>query len=172
MTRPLPSFIRMPEAEAPARTRWQAPVVIVALAVLLLLQIVLAQRTQLAADARWRPLVSGLCVVVRCDVPAWREPAAITLVRRDIHPHPTHPGVLQVTAGFRNDARWPQAWPALQLTLSDVDGRALGTRTFQPREYLAHAAPGPTIASGQVVDVAMDMLEPAPGVVAFTFDFH
>lgn len=172
MPRPLPSFIRAPETEVSTRARWQGPAVIVALALLLLLQVVLAQRTQLAADARWRPLVSTLCVVARCDLPAWQEPAAITLLRRDIHPDPAHPGVLQVSASFRNDARWQQAWPALQLTLSDVDGRALGTRIFQPREYLAHPTSAATIASGQVVDVAMDILEPAPGVVAFTFDFR
>ncbi|MEO5566447.1 MAG: DUF3426 domain-containing protein [Luteimonas sp.] len=172
MPRPLPSFLHAPEPEVSARARWQGPAVIIALALLLLLQGVLAQRTQLAADARWRPLVSTLCVVVRCELPAWQEPAAITLVRRDIRPHPAHPGVLQVTASFRNDARWPQPWPALQLTLSDVDGRALGTRTFQPREYLAHPTSTARIASGQVVDIAMDILEPAPGVVAFTFDFH
>lgn len=175
MRRSLPSFIRPPTADdlaAPARRPWQAPVAIAALALLLLLQVLLADRAQLAADARWRPVVSALCTVLRCELPAWREPAAITLVRRDIHPHSAHAGVLRVTANFRNDARWAQAWPVLLLTLSDVDGRAVGTRAFQPGEYLGHAPSSPVMASGQSAEVAMDILEPAPGVVAFTFDFR
>jgi hypothetical protein len=175
MRRPLPSFIRPPADDgsvAQARTGWHAPAMIATLALLLLLQVLLADRVQLAADARWRPAVSTACAVLRCDVPAWREPAAITLVRRDIRPHPTRPGVLHVTASFRNDARWAQAWPVLLLTLSDVDGRAVGERAFQPREYLGHAPAEATLASGQAAEVAMDILEPAPGVVAFTFDFR
>ena len=175
MSRPLPSFIRPPRDDAPTargRGKWRAPVVLVVLATGLLLQIVLAERGRLAADAGWRPAISALCSVLRCTLPAWHEPAAITLVRRDIRPHPAHPGVLHVTANFRNDARWAQAWPVLQLTLSDADGRALGTRAFEPREYLGHAPAQPGIGSGQAAEVAMDILEPAPGVVAFTFDFR
>ena len=175
MPRPLPSFIRPPADDAPAtraRRDWRMPAAAVVLAIGLLLQVVLADRARLAADAGWRPAVSALCSVLHCALPAWHEPAAIRLVRRDIRPHPVHPGVLHVTANFRNDARWAQAWPVLQLTLSDADGRALGTRAFKPREYLGHAPPQPEIGSGQAATVAMDILEPAPGVVAFTFDFR
>lgn len=172
--RSLPSFIRPPVADpsASARAAWHGPTAIAVLALLLLLQILLADRAQLAADARWRPLVSAACTVLRCEIPAWREPAAITLVRRDIRPLPAQPGVLHVSASIRNDAHWAQDWPVLLLTLSDVDGRAIGARAFQPREYLGHPPGAATIAAGEAADVAMDILEPAPGVVAFTFDFR
>lgn len=175
MRRSLPSFIRPPSAGSavpPARHAWRGPAAIAALALLLVLQILLADRTQLAADARWRPVVSALCSVLRCELPAWREPAAITLASRDVRPHPSRAGVLHVNASFRNDADWPQAWPVLVLTLSDVDGRAVGARAFQPAEYLGRVPPRATIASGEAVAVSMDILEPAPGVVAFTFDFR
>lgn len=139
---------------------------------MLLVQILLADRMQLAADARWRPFVSAACMILRCEVPAWREPAAITLVDRDVRPHPARAGALRVKATFRNDARWAQAWPVLMLTLSDVDGRVVGARAFQPREYLGREPAHATIASDEAAAVAMDILEPMPGVVAFTFDFR
>ena len=101
-----------------------------------------------------------------------REPAALTLVRRDVQPLPGHPGVLHVSAQVRNDAVWPQAWPVLVLTLSDVDGRAVGSRAFTAGEYLADPPTQPTLRSGQSADIAMDLREPAPGIVAFTFDFR
>ena len=94
------------------------------------------------------------------------------MLSRDVSPIANRAGGLKVQATFRNDARWAQAWPVLQLTLSDADGRALGTRAFEPREYLGHAPAQPGIGSGQAAEVAMDILEPAPGVVAFTFDFR
>ena len=156
----------------PAQRDWRPLAVIAALAVLLLLQVLLSDRERLAADARWRPAVGAACAVLQCEVPAWRQPAAFTLLRRDVRPHPARPGVLHVSASFRNDAVWPQAWPVLVLTLSDVDGRAVGSRAFTAGEYLADPPTQPTLRSGQSADIAMDLREPAPGIVAFTFDFR
>ncbi|RFP61905.1 DUF3426 domain-containing protein [Luteimonas weifangensis] len=172
--RPAPSFARVPVAGTarPPHRHWRQPAAIAALLLVLLLQLLLADRARLAADARWRPLVATLCGALHCSVPAWREPAAFTLLHRDVRPHPTRPGVLQVSATFRNDARWPQPWPALLLTLADVDGRNAGARAFLPREYLDAAPPTPLLARGQSATVAMDILEPAPRIVAFTFDFR
>jgi hypothetical protein len=151
--------------------RWMI-VAIGLLSLLLVLQLLLADRTNLARDARWRPAMSTLCGALRCTLPAWREPAAFTLLDRDVRPRPGMPGVLRVTATFRNDARWPQPWPALLLTLSDLDGRAVGARVFTPREYLGVAPAQPTLASGQSAMLSMDVLEPGPRIVAFTFDFR
>jgi hypothetical protein len=169
-----PSFVRVPVAGTglDRRRGWRKPAAIAALALLLSLQLLLADRAQLAASARWRPLVSALCGALQCSVPAWREPAAFTLLHRDVRPHPTLPGVLHVSATFRNDARWPQPWPALLLTLSDIDGRSVGARAFAPRDYLGDTPTRTGLASGQSATVAMDIIEPAPRIVAFTFDFR
>jgi hypothetical protein len=169
-----PSFVRIPTAETGTdhRRKWRKPAALAALALLLALQLLLADRAQLAASARWRPLVSTLCGALHCNLPPWREPAAFTLLHRDVRPHPTLPGVLHVSATFRNDARWPQPWPALLLTLSDVDGRSVGARAFAPPDYLGGAPTHAGVASGQSATVVMDIVEPAPRIVAFTFDFH
>jgi Protein of unknown function (DUF3426) len=169
-----PDFAPTTPAAAPGgtRRRWPMPVAIAALAMLLALQILLADRAQLAADARWRPMLAVLCGALRCELPPWHEPTAFTLVDRDVRPDPARPGVLHVSARFRNDARWPQAWPQVLLTLSDVDGRVAGARLFSPREYGARLLTQKPIASGQVADIAMDVIEPAPDIVAFTFDFR
>ncbi|AKU51264.1 hypothetical protein AKJ12_16715 [Xanthomonas arboricola pv. juglandis] len=140
---------------------------------LLALQIVIADRAQLAADARWRPLVSAACAVARCTLPAWREPAALTLLNREVRPLPGVPGVLQIQASFRNEARWAQAWPWLQLSLSDADGRVIGTRVLAPQEYLGQPpAAQDTLAPGQAVQVAFRVREPAASTAAFSFDFR
>ena len=58
------------------------------------------------------------------------------------------------------------------LTLSDVDGRDVGARAFAPADYLQGAAAAGQLAPGQRASVAFDVLEPAPDIVAFTFDFQ
>lgn len=171
-TRRLPSFARTADGAArPARERWLI-VAVFALAVLLVLQLLLADRARLAANAQWRPLLATLCGALRCDLPPWREPSAFTLLQRDVRQHPTRPGALRVSATFRNDARWSQPWPRLQLTLSDVNGRAAGQRRFEAQEYLGGTPGQAELASGESATVAMDILEPAPQIVAYDFRFN
>ncbi|MGN7919537.1 DUF3426 domain-containing protein [Lysobacter sp. ESA13C] len=169
-----PSFVRSrARAAAPAaRRHWSGPAVAVALGLLLALQLLLAQRNELAADARWRPLVGALCGTLPCTIPAWREPAALTMLNRNVLPVAERAGVLRVSASFRNDARWAQPWPTLVLSLEDVDGRRVGQRAFSPEDYRKGYREGELIAPGQSAAVQFDVLEPAPRVVAFTFDFR
>ncbi|MBT2746298.1 MULTISPECIES: DUF3426 domain-containing protein [unclassified Lysobacter] len=169
-----PSFARQQaraRAAAP-RMHWSGPLLAVALTLILSLQLLLAQRDELAADARWRPLVATLCGVLPCEIPPWREPAALTMLNRNVLPVADRAGVLRVSAGFRNDARWPQPWPTLVLSLEDVDGRRVGQRAFSPRDYRKGFRPQELIAPGQSAAVQFDVREPAPHVVAFTFDFR
>ncbi|MDI9237610.1 DUF3426 domain-containing protein [Lysobacter sp. LF1] len=167
-----PSFARHTVAPAPRRTSWRAIAAIAALTLLLALQLLLAQRQELAADPRWRPFVAGMCGVLRCQLPPWREPAAFTMLQRSVRPKPGDAGVLSIEASFRNDARWAQPWPVLMLSLSDVDGRQVGLRAFEPGEYRREHHPGDELLPGQSATVSMDVIEPAPRIVAFTFDFR
>lgn len=165
-----PSFLRLPGARL--RTpRWQWGMV-AGLVALLLLQIAVADRARLAADAGTRPWIAGLCSVLRCSLPAWREPAAFSMLSRDVRPVPGQAGALQVQASIRNDARWAQAWPSLRLSLSDADGRVIGTNVFAPADYLDRATdPAATLEPGQSAQIAFRVREPAASTVAFTFEF-
>ena len=165
-----PGFLR--RRHGAARPGLRAVALACGLAMLLVVQLMLADRERLAASAGWRPAVAALCGALRCSLPAWRDPAAITVDQRDVRPLPERPGVLRVSATIRNDARWPQAWPRLTLTLSDLDGRALGMRAFEPAEYLTAPPQHVTVASGESAAIRIDIVEPSPHAVAFNFQFH
>ena len=154
---------------AAGRGRWRWPLIAL-LALLLGLQILLADRARLAAEPGWRPVVENLCGALGCTLPAWHEPTAFLMLDRQIRPADT-PGALRVDATFRNDARWAQDWPALQLALSDADGRVLGSAVFTPEQYLG-AAPATRLAPGQSAQASFLVREPAPGTVAFSFEFR
>ena len=147
--------------------RWVWPLAFV-LFVLLLVQVLVAGRAALAADAATRPLSVAACRVLGCDVPAWSDPASLRIVDHRIHAAPERPGVLVVEASFRNDARWPQAWPLLQLTLSDISGVPVAQGRYSAGEYLAgaHAA---TIGSGQTATIQLNVADPPQKAVSFDF---
>ena len=169
-----PSFARAQSASTGQRRGWRWPAAVAALSLLLVLQLLLAQRDTLAADARWRPTVSAMCTLLRCQLPPWREPGAFTMLSRDVRAHPSAPGALLINASFRNDARWSQPWPRVLLTLSNVDGRIVGARAFAAKEYLGAdaAATQHELAPGQTAAITVAVVEPAPDIVAFSFDFR
>jgi hypothetical protein len=165
-----PVFARPPRP-APRRLRWSwlvAPVLVLAL----LAQIAVADRARLAADRDWRPRIAALCSVLGCSIPPWREPAALHVTARELRPHPTLPGVLVVSASFRNDAPFAQPWPQLQLSLQNIDGESLGLRRFTPREYLGTRPPAGGIGAGQSASIRLEILDPGKRAVAFGFEFH
>lgn len=169
-----PAFLRGRAATArtaPGTPPWQW-LLAGALLLSLLLQMLLADRARLAADAGWRPLLSTLCQTLGCSLPAWREPQAFVMLDRDVRPLPNVAGVLQARATFRNDARWSQPWPILLLTLKDADGRDLGARAITPAEYLRGSTAMGELAPGQSAQVAVTLREPSANVVAFSFDFR
>lgn len=169
-----PSFARKPTDAGSARRRarrieWS---VVAGLAALLLVQVVASDFDQLAGDAATRPWLQRACTVLRCTLPAWREPQALRLLQRDVRANPARPGLLRISASFRNEARWAQPWPRLRVTLSDADGRTIAARDFAANEYLGTTPTANGIASGQVAGVAVDVVDPSPRVTAFTFEFR
>ena len=168
-----PSFVRTVAPARPATgPSWPGRLAVAGLAAVLAAQLLLVQRHELAASEHWRPVLADACAVAGCELPPWREPTAYTMLARSVQPA-GRPGVLSVTASFRNDARWPQPWPALSLSLSDVRGQTVAQRTFAPGEYRADdAAASSRIAPGQSASVQFEVIEPASPIVAFTFEFQ
>lgn len=170
---PRPPRFATHDAPAPRTPRpwgwWAFAVVLVGV---LALQLMLADRARLATDASWRPRLEALCGLLGCDLPAWHEPAAFRVTSREVRRHPQDNRALLITTSFRNDARWDQAWPVMEVALHDIDGNALGLRRFQPHEYLGSPPATELIAPRQSASATLEILDPGQRAVAFTFDFH
>jgi len=48
----------------------------------------------------------------------------------------------------------------------------VGTRAFSAREYLGGAPTQNTLAPGQTAAISLAVVEPAPGIVSFGFEFR
>lgn len=167
-----PEFVRPVERVSHSRAHWWLWATVPVLTVALLLQIAVADRARLATDPIWRPRIVILCEWLRCSVPDWQEPSAFHITSREVRPHPSAPGVLLVTATFRNDAAFAQAWPRLQLSLANLDGDSLGLRRFTAREYLGSEPATTQIGPGQSATVTLEIVDPGKRAVTFGFDFR
>lgn len=119
--------------------------------ILLLLLVLAAQSIYFYRDTiaayypQAKPLLADACRMLGCNV---RLPANINLIKLDGHElqaMPDHPNMVTFSALLRNNAAHRQAYPNLELTLTDLGNQALARRHFTPGEYLP---PGTKIENG------------------------
>jgi len=118
-----------------------------------------------------RKLLGWVCRQLDCTVPTRRAPELIQVLSRSISTSPELPGVLQVELEFRNQADFPQPFPAIQLQLFGSDPTPLARRTFPPQLYRKGEDLRKPLAPGARYRVRLQLLDPDPQMSGFRFDF-
>ncbi|HPF74529.1 MAG: zinc-ribbon and DUF3426 domain-containing protein [Lysobacteraceae bacterium] len=165
-----PAFAMAPAERRSGGLGWWAAVAVFGL--LLLFQVLLAQRDALAADPMWRPLLLRSCAALGCKVVPWTAPQGIEVTARDVRPHPSVPGALLVQLSFRNGAEFDQVWPQLELAMLDLSGKPLALRRFSAAEYLGGEPSSSVLRAGQSAEVTLEIADPGKEAIAYAFDFR
>lgn len=127
---------------APAR-RPLWPFILVALVLLLALagQMAHFYRAELAVAAPGlRPLLASACAALDCDIPLPRHVDQVSIEASDLQVDPAQGGALTLSATLKNRAAYAQAWPLLEITLTDVQDNAVLRRVLRPADYLPQKA--------------------------------
>src|SRR5207247_7292768 len=93
-----------------------------------------------------KPLIQRVCAELGCDVPLPRRAELLGIESSDLQADSTLPSVMVLTATLRNRAGFIQAFPALELTLTDAQDQTVARRVLMPRDYAPGQEPG--IAAG------------------------
>jgi hypothetical protein len=78
-------------------------------------------------------------------------------------------GTLRVRASILNTAAQLQPYPLLRVTLADRFGKKIGTRDFEPGEYLGKPI-AKLLAPGERVDATLKILDPGKNAEGFEID--
>lgn len=164
------SFVQDAERAA----RWQRPgvrialsVASVALALLLVLQLAIAERDQLAV--RWpasRPLLGAACAALGCTIEPLRRIERLAVESSGL----TRIGEAQVyrlAMVLHNRGEWPLQMPAVDLTLTDSGGSLVARRVLTPAELGSAAS---TIAPGQEVPLQVMLRSNDRPVTGYTIE--
>jgi predicted Zn finger-like uncharacterized protein len=82
---------------------------------------------------------------------------------------PAADGTLRVRASILNVAAQREPYPLLRVTLANRFGGSIGTRDFEPFEYLGKP-PAKLLAPGERIDATMDILDPGKSAEGFEID--
>ncbi len=153
--------------------RWPWAVACGALALLLAGQITWATRATLLTTAPTANWLRAGCAALRCTLPLIAAPQRIHLLDSNVQTHPSVPHALMISAAVRNDARFAQPYPVVQLTLSNAQGERVAMRRLQPREYLDDTAVRQRgLAPGASTVLVLEVADPGSQAVAFEFSFE
>jgi len=168
-----PAFARGSSTAYRSARRWPWIAGASLLALSLMAQIGYAKRAVLLDDARLRPWFDQACATLGCRLPLRHEPAHLALLSRDIRPHPSVASALIISASLRNDAAYAQAFPDVEIVLSDLDENKIAMRRFHPQEYLGDARTIATgMAPGSTAALVFEVADPGKNAVAFEFKFR
>ncbi len=142
-----------PQVAYSSRFEWQekkerrrVPTWLVGLAIPILLVLLAAQALfhfRDAIAAHWpttKPALIRLCGFASCEVRPLTDIAALSIEASDLQADPAHRGLLILSSTIRNRAPYAQAYPYVELTLSDTQEQVVVRRAFAPAEYLSAAA--------------------------------
>lgn len=167
-----PEFLRRAaqQEKERSRSRWWAAASLAA-ALVLAVQLLIAFRAEILM--RWpqaQPLLVELCEQAGCTVDWPAQPDQIAVLAGDLQALPGS-AALELNVTLRNRAPYPQALPALEITLTDARNQALARRVVLPADYLPagradRLAPGEDLAARLFFEVK----GPAPtGFLVYPF---
>ena len=166
-----PAFARV-HRSAPRVRNWPWTLGAAALCLSLLGELAYADRAEVLDDARVRPWLDRACASIGCHLPLRHDTSQLRLLSRDIRPHPSVKNALIISATLRNDADFAQAFPAVEITLSDLDENRIAMRRFQPLEYLGDSRSASNgMAPGATAALVFEVADPGKNAVAFEFKF-
>lgn len=143
----------------PAARQWPWLIGNVALLLILLLQGSYFFRTELAVRLPGlKPALVSACAALDCEVPLPRNAEQIGIESSSIEAHPQAPNRITLHALLRNHAPHVMAYPALELSLNNLDDRPVARRILQPQDYLLADQPEESgLAARREIDIALNL---------------
>lgn len=87
-----------------------------------------------------KPALQVLCGYLGCDLPLPQKAGLLGIEASDLHPDPQHKGHLMLNATLKNRAPFVQAYPDIELTLTDTADQPLLRKVLASAEYLPRNA--------------------------------
>ena len=127
----------IPELLIEQKRRWPTVTAALMLLLLLLTQAIYFFRIEIAARLPGiKPVLVAACDVLQCNIPLPQHPDLVSIESSELEANPAQANGITLKIIVRNNAPYAQAYPHLELTLTDITDQPLARRVFQPKEFL------------------------------------
>ena len=114
------------------------------------------------------PAIGDFCAVAGCRADPQIRRDRIRVAARTVRPHPDYANAVSVHATLESRATVPRPFPVVVFVLYGKDGRTIGSRAFDPAEYLVDGADASGgVSPGSRVDIGFGLVIPTEVWVSF-----
>ncbi|MDO6512696.1 DUF3426 domain-containing protein [Neptuniibacter sp. 2_MG-2023] len=119
-------------------------------------------RAELYWHKPYQPFYETLCQHLDCNIPQRFELDKIQNQKLIIQPHKELEGAISINLLLLNSASFEQPYPAIALTFSDLKGKTIAQRVFQPKEYLNFSNNiAPLLPVNQPAQISLELMSPS-----------
>lgn len=95
-----------------------------------------------------KPVVAEVCAILECETRLSANIDDLNIESSELQAWPKRPNTFTLEVMLRNRASSAQAWPSIELALSDESGQVAVRRVLSPAEYLAETPQAAIIEKG------------------------
>lgn len=143
----------------PKARRWQWLFFIFILVVIAISQLLYYLRNEIVIYyPNFKPYLVQACDQLRCKIELPKKIEFIVIDDSDIQEDAEHTGLIRLSSSLVNQASFSQAYPNLELTLTDTQDQPKLRRIFKPNEYLpTHIDITKGLAAGEEIKIKLAM---------------
>lgn len=165
-------FAEPHSSQNPKKATWDS-----GFAVFVLLFLLLGAAIQtvyfLRAEISWRypssqAYLNLACKKIGCDIALAKQIDLLVLDDTDLVEDEHRIGLMYLSSTIINQASYSQAYPNIELTLTDIEDRAKFTRRFSPQDYLVHGTDAKLgLAAGQSFKLMLPLANPDASLAGY-----
>jgi len=172
LARKTPSTVAPNLSKSTTKSLWKNSLAVFML-LLLLLSAVLQTVYFLRAEISWRypssqAYLKLACKKIGCNIALAKQINLLVLDDTDLLEDEQRLGLMYLSSSIVNQAPFSQAYPTIELTLTDIEDRAKYTRQFSPQEYLDHGTESEIgLAAGQSLKLRLPLANPDQSIAGY-----
>ena len=160
----------LPYAKDEQRSRLATVLIWIAL-LTLPIQVLWFQFDSWAKSPSMRPFYAAVCAGLGCELPVRIDVERIEAQNSVLRKHPERADGLIYDVLMINHAAYPQPFPLVELTMTNLDGNLVAGRRFQPEEYLAEEFHTQMMAPRTPLHISLEMHDPGHAPLNYQIRF-
>lgn len=125
------------------------------------------QRAELANESTLRPIYRLFCEQVSCDLNSKEGLALLSVKNAVIREHPDFLNAIEVSVFVENRGAFYQPYPAVELSLNDIQGQFIVRRTFDPKHYLENHQPQDLLPPKRSIEIHLTLSAPNKSITSY-----
>jgi predicted Zn finger-like uncharacterized protein len=148
---------------------------ILLLSATLCLEYIWFNRDQFSQITEFQTAITNICDQFECKNIALRDSSNLELVTRNVYSHPNEKNALIVDVTMKNNAKFAQPFPVLQIDFSDIRGDTVAARRFLPSDYLSieetQTKQPLLLQPNTSASITLEILDPGKQAMTYEFNF-